>query len=120
MYKVFAIIYYYEKELFDKEYAKRLDAVEIDESWYQKRVSFDHINDDGKIIPAMVEVKRKQLYKDFDRIWFKYILYSLLYKDKNIYDLIDIMSTEKLEMKELIKMLKEKHPDLILDSENSC
>ena len=86
----------------------------------KKRVFFEHINDEGKIIPAMVEVKRKQLYKDFDRFWFRYILYSLLYNDKNIYDLIDIMLTERLEMKDLKKMLKEKHPDLELEDENIC
>lgn len=117
IYKVFAIIYTYDEDLFNKEYADRIEKFEIEGNWYKKQVNNDYYSASGRVIPSMVEVKRKELQKDFDSFWYKYILYSLLYPNKNIYDLIDEMSLKYYESKELIQKINNKHPKLNLKNE---
>jgi len=90
---------------------------EIEGNWYKKQVNNDYYSASGRVIPSMVEVKRKELQKDFDSFWYKYILYSLLYPNKNIYDLIDEMSLKYYESKELIQKINNKHPKLNLKNE---
>lgn len=117
LYRVFAIIYSLDEDLFNEEYSKRLEKIDVEGSWYKKHVYYDYQNDDGRIIPSRIEVKRKELEKDFDSFWYKYVLYSLLHSNKNIYDLIEEMSSKHYESKELMRKLNEKYPKLKLENE---
>lgn len=117
LYKVFAIIFSLDQDLFNQEYSRRLEKVDIEGRGYKKHVYYDYHGDEGQIIPSMVEVKRKELEKDFDSFWFKYVLYSLLHLDKNIYNLIEEMSSKQCESKVLMKKLNEKYPKLKLENE---
>ena len=59
IYKVFAIIYSYDEDLFNKEYADRIEKFEIEGNWYKKQVNNDYYSASGRVIPSMVEVKEK-------------------------------------------------------------
>jgi len=117
LYKVFAIIYANDEDLFNKEYADRIPKIDVEGSWYKKQVYYDYYKENGQKIKSKIEVKRKELGKDFDSFWFKYVLYSLLYSDKNIYELIDEMSSKHYDSKNLLKMINEQYPKLKLDNE---
>ena len=118
IYKVFAIIYAHDKNLFDENYADLIEKVEIERNGYIKSVYHDYYYDDNEIrTPLVIDIKRKELEIDFDIFWYKYVLYSILYSDKNIYQLIDEMSSKYIESKDLIRMINEKYPDLQLEAE---
>ncbi len=117
LYKVFAIIYAHDEDMFDKEYADRIEKVDINGSWYKKQVFYNYRNENGQVIPSMTEVKRKELEKDFDSFWYNYVLYSLLHSNKNIYELIDEMSLRHYESQDLIAMINERYPNLKLENE---
>ena len=112
------LIYYFEPVFFDKEYSRRLDRKDIDKTFYKKRIYYDFVNEDGKSISSVLEVKRKNLDSDFDRFWLKYIMYSILNPDNNIHELIEIMSKTHLDTKELLSSINIKYPKLDLIDEN--
>lgn len=114
LYKIIAMIYSYDKYLFNKEYIDRIDKVKIDELSYKKYVFYDYINRNNEKIPSLLEIKRKELEKDFDSFWFDYVLYSLLHRKKTIYKLIERMSSERYETCHLIKKVNEQYPNLNL------
>lgn len=118
LYKVFAIIYFFDGDLFNQEYSRRLEKLNIDSNWYKKYYYYDYEGEDGIKIPSRVEVKRKELEKDFDNFWFKHVLYSLLYPNKNVYDLIREISSKEYESRELLlQKINEKYPKLKLENE---
>ncbi|MCB0516408.1 MAG: hypothetical protein R2798_03595 [Chitinophagales bacterium] len=117
LYSVFSIIYSLDQDLFNQEYSRRLEKVDIKGYWYKKQVYYDFRCNDGRIIPSMIEVKRKELEKDFNRFWFKYILYSLLFPDKNIRNLIKEMSSKNYEFQVLIQKVNQKYPKLKMENE---
>jgi len=118
IYKVFAIIFDFDKNLFDENYTNRVEKYEIDGNRYKKQIHYDYYKEDGDIIPSMTEIKRKELNEHFDRFWLDYVLYSLINPNKNIYELIDEMSDKHFDSKDLIKMLNEQNPELKLQDKN--
>ncbi len=112
------LIYSYEKDFFNLEYAERLSKKEIDKTWTEKRINYIYTNDKGNEIPSSIKVKRKNLVSDFDTFWLKYVLYSLIYPKKNIKQLIPIMREKHYEQSVLVTMLNEKFPEFKIDDIN--
>ncbi len=115
---VIYLIYTYEKEFFNSEYAERLPKKEIDNTWREKRIHYTYTNDYGDEIPSSIKVKRKNLISDFDTFWLKYVLYSLIYPEKNIKQLISIMKDKHYEKSTLITILNKKFPEFTIDDIN--
>lgn len=112
------LIYSYEHDFFDIEYADRLPKKEIDDSWCEKRINYIFTKDNGDEIPSSIKVKRKNLVSDFDSFWLKYVLYSLIYPEKNIKQLIEIMKEKHYEKSTLITILNKKFPEFKIDDIN--
>ncbi|MEQ5791752.1 hypothetical protein J4E06_11855 [Muricauda sp. NFXS6] len=109
------LIYNFEPEFFNAEYGERLPKKEINDEWGEKRINYIFINDDGQEIQSSVKVKRKNLESDFDRFWLKYVLYSLIYPEKDIKQLIELMKEKHYETNKLILMLNEKFPEFKIE-----
>jgi len=118
VYSLIYLIYNYDSDLFNQDYIKRLNQEKIDDSLYKKRIYYNYIKENGHKVQSTIEVKRKNKKSDFDRFWLKYVLYSLLYRDKNIYELIEIMKTKIYEFSELLRILNQKNPEIKITNEN--
>jgi len=116
LYKAFYVIYSFDPDLFNIEYAERIEKFEIKENGYRKQIRYEYQNENIRI-PSMLEVKRKELIKDFDSFWYKYVMYSLLHRNKNIYELIDEMTQRNYESKKLIQLINEKYPTLNIENQ---
>tara|TARA_B100000508_G_C11375662_1_gene235966 strand:- start:410 stop:769 length:360 start_codon:yes stop_codon:yes gene_type:complete len=112
------MIYYFEPEFFNKEYSERLPKKEIFDNWKWKTIYYDFIKDDDTRIPSRIEVKRKNLKPDFDRFWLKYVLYSLIFPEKHVKELIDIMKEKHYETNQLKVMLNQKFPEFTIEDIN--
>lgn len=115
---VIYMIYYFEPEFFNKEYSERLPKKEIFDNWKWKTIYYDFIKDDDTRIPSRIEVKRKNLKPDFDRFWLKYVLYSLIFPEKHVKELIDIMKEKHYETNQLKVMLNQKFPEFTIEDIN--
>jgi len=109
------LIYKYEPEFFNAEYGERLPEKEINDEWGEKRINYTFTNDDGQEIPSSINVKRKNLESDFDRFWLKYVLYSLINPEKDIKQLIELMTKKHYETNKLISMLNQKFPEFKIE-----
>lgn len=109
------LIYSFEPNLFNREYAERLPKKKITDEFGSKRINYIFVNDKGFEIPSSIEVKRKNLKSDFDSYWLKYVLYSLTYPEKDIRQLIKLMCEKHYETEKLIIMLNEKFPEFKID-----
>ena len=109
------MIYNFEPEFFNLEYGERLPKKEINDEWREKRINYIYTNDNGQEIPSSVRVKRKNLDSDFDRFWLKYVLYSLIYPEKDIRQLIELMKEKHYETSKLISMLNERFPEFKIE-----
>jgi very-short-patch-repair endonuclease len=109
------LIYKYEPEFFNAKYGERLPEKEIDDEWGKKRINYTFTNDDGQEITSSINVKRKNLESDFDRFWLKYVLYSLINPEKDIKQLIELMTEKHYETNKLISMLNQKFPEFKIE-----
>ncbi len=109
------LIYNFEPEFFNAEYGEKLPKKNIIDEWGMKRINYNFINDNGQENPSSIDVKRKNLESDFDRFWLKYILYSLIYPEKNIKQLIELMREKHSETTFLISMLNQKFPEFKIE-----
>ncbi len=109
------LIYKFEPEFFNAEYGDRLPKKEINDEWREKRINYTFINYQGQEIPSSVNVQRKNLESDFDRFWLKYVLYSLIYPEKDIKQLIELMAKKHYETNQLISMLNQKFPEFKIE-----
>jgi hypothetical protein len=76
---------------------------------YRKKIYVEYISEYEKEVQFTLEVKRKNLNQDYDKFWDKYLLYSLIYNDKGIKELIDIMKENRFQTETLIKMYNKKY-----------
>lgn len=119
IYSVIYIIYFFDPELFNEEFSSRLKKWDIEEYMYIKYINYEINYENGKSSRSKTEVKRKNTLNGFDVFWLNYVMYSLLYPDKNIYQLIDLMSSAFIDEKILVQRLNEKYPNLnILKAKN--
>ena len=100
------LIYKFEPFLFNRDYAERLPKKEIIDEFGAKKINYIFVNDNGFEMPSTVEVVRKNIETDFDSFWMKYVLYSLIYPEKDIRQLIKLMCAKHYETNKLISMLK--------------
>jgi very-short-patch-repair endonuclease len=117
IYKVISILYACEEDLFDSSMADIIKEDVGDWGLSEKIVKYNYLDNKNQTRNAWITVKRKDLKKDFNRFWFSYVLYSLLYKDKNIYQLITEMSSTHRDTNELIQALNDLYPGLELTEE---
>lgn len=117
IYAVVSILNSFDKSFFNPDYVNRLIKLDIESDRCMKIVRQYYQTEKGVQIPNDVVVNRKELVRDFDRFWFKYILYSLVYSGMNIHQLIDQMSAKHYDSKKLISLLNDKHPELELVDE---
>lgn len=117
IYNVFSIINHFDHDVFDSSKINRLNKLDIYWDWYKKYIDVSFVNGYDEVIPYTLEIKRKDIHEDFDRFWLKYVMYSLLYRDKNIYELIEIMKIRDYEIEQLIYKLNIKYPNLKLTDE---
>tara|TARA_R110002020_G_scaffold125650_1_gene283000 strand:- start:209 stop:925 length:717 start_codon:yes stop_codon:yes gene_type:complete len=109
------LIYKFEPFLFNRDYAERLPKKEIIDEFGAKKINYIFVNDNGFEMPSTVEVVRKNIETDFDSFWMKYVLYSLIYPEKDIRQLIKLMCEKHYETNKLISMLNQKFPDFKID-----
>lgn len=109
------LIYNFEPEFFNAEYGEKLPKKNIIDEWGMKRINYNFVNDKGQENPSSIDVKRKNLESDFDKFWLKYVLYSLIYPEKNIKQLIELMREKHSETTILISMLNQKFPEFKIE-----
>lgn len=109
------LIYNFEPAFFNAEYGEKLPKKNIIDECGMKRINYTFVNDNGQENRSSIDVKRKNLESDFDRFWLKYVLYSLIYPEKNIKQLIELMREKHLETNFLISMLNQKFPEFKIE-----
>ena len=117
IYSVFSIINHFDYEIFDSTKLERLNIIEVYDDSCKKNTNLSFVNEYDETIPYRLELKRKDIYKDFDKFWLKYVMYSMLYSDKNIYQLIEMMKSKDYDTKELIRIINKNNQELNLQDE---
>ncbi len=117
IYHVFSIINYFDNDFFDFDTISRLPRIEIDGFMQTKSSVISSTDSSERMLEYRVEVCRKDAKEDFDKFWLKYVMYSLLYPEKNINELIEIFKKQQFMVIDLISMMNKKYPELNLQSE---
>lgn len=111
IYKAISIISHFDPNYFNTTKTSQLKNLNIIDNRITKYVES---NNDAIEIEDSIAVKRKNLNKDFDFFWIKYVMYSLIHSGEKIPQLIEIMRSEALEFEELIDKLNLCYPDIKL------
>lgn len=111
--EIIFIISKYDLDFFNPRMIMRIlnscKSTMIEDYSHRKRININYITEFDKEVNFTLEVKRKNLVDGYDSFWDKYVLYSLIFDNKNVKELIEIMKSKHFETYTLLKMYNEKY-----------
>jgi len=96
--EIIFIISKYDSDFFNPRIIMRIlnscKSTTIEDYSHRKRININYITEFDKEVNFTLEVKRKNLVDGYDSFWDKYVLYSLIFDNKNVKELIEIMKSK--------------------------
>ncbi|MEZ4961185.1 MAG: hypothetical protein R2830_15265 [Saprospiraceae bacterium] len=77
----------------------------------RKGIIYEISDENGNEIQRLIQIKKRNLGNDFDPFYRKYLLYSMIYPNVKIPELIEIFCKKGFSEEELIEKYNEKYPE---------